>query len=302
MALTSELYLEQLQRLLPPGAAWPRGTDASLTGVLDMTARSLARIDQRADDVLNEADPRTTFEMLSDWETMAGLPDQCAGPAETFQGRRDTLYNRIVGRGGQSIAFFHDLAARLGFRIIIQEFRLFRAGKNTAGQRVIGFPAAYTWRVRVGGSAMSRFRAGSSMAGEPLASISRNEILECAILRAKPAHTTVVFDYSGGDISLDATLGALRLSATGRHPIGTRGTITLGAATLTGRAGIRVRGVLSRPLGAAALSSTGSAPVLPSDIDGGAATSIDDDLDGGTATSSDDWDVDGGTAFTDRNY
>jgi uncharacterized protein YmfQ (DUF2313 family) len=78
MALTDTDYLRQLQALLPPGPAWPKNDDATLTRLFGALASELARVDGRAWQLLEEADPRTTAELFLDWERVAGLPDACA--------------------------------------------------------------------------------------------------------------------------------------------------------------------------------------------------------------------------------
>lgn len=77
MVLSAEAYLAQLQALLPPGSAWPRAANATLTKLLGALAEELARLDARALALIDEADGRSTLELLSDWERVCGLPDPC---------------------------------------------------------------------------------------------------------------------------------------------------------------------------------------------------------------------------------
>src|SRR3546814_16731414 len=95
-------YLAQLQTLLPPGDAWPRDPDAVLTRMLDAFAAALAQVDGRAGDLITEADPRSTDELLEDWERVTGLPDPCAGDEQTAEGRRGRVVKKLPNRGGQS--------------------------------------------------------------------------------------------------------------------------------------------------------------------------------------------------------
>lgn len=48
MVLTETDYLRQLQALLPPGPAWPKDDDATLTRMLAALAAELSRVDGRA--------------------------------------------------------------------------------------------------------------------------------------------------------------------------------------------------------------------------------------------------------------
>lgn len=191
--MTADAYRAQLQALLPPGAAWTRESAATLTRLLDALAVELARVDARAEDLLAECDPRTTRELLTDWERVAGLPDPCSGPLGTVRERREALHGKIAGVGGQSRAYFIELARRLGYEVRISEYFRFRAG-SPAGAPLANTPGwRHTWQVNAPTTTIKHFAAGSA-AGEPLRTWG-NQLLECAITRRKPAHTVVLFAY-----------------------------------------------------------------------------------------------------------
>lgn len=194
--MDAQAYLAQLQALLPPGAAWPREPEAVLTRLLAAWAEELARVDRRAHDLLREADPRTTVELLPDWERVCGLPDSCAGAAETLQQRRAQVVARLTHKGGQSVAYLKSLAATLGAEVAITEYRPFRAGLSAAGDDLSNGDWPHTFRVHAAETPVTSFRAGLSAAGEPLRAWGSLP-LECAIRRAKPAHTEVIFSYGG---------------------------------------------------------------------------------------------------------
>lgn len=197
-------YRTQLQALLPQGAAWPRAATALWTKLLDAIAEEFARIDGRALQLIDEADPRTTAEMLADWERVAGLPDSCSGLlADTQQGRRNELVSKLVGQGGQSRTYFIEVAAALGFSIEIEEFRPFRVGQATAGQALTNGDWRFAWRVRAPTVTVMRFRVGQSAVGEALATWG-NAGMECRIRNYRPAQTNVIFAYgpAGGDLLL----------------------------------------------------------------------------------------------------
>ena len=111
MGLTADAYLGQVQALLPPGLAWTREQDAVLTLLLQGLAEELARVDGRADDLVDEADPRTALELLQEWEAVCGYPDECLESGATPQERRAAVVARLTARGGQSRAYFIALAA-----------------------------------------------------------------------------------------------------------------------------------------------------------------------------------------------
>lgn len=206
MAMTADQYREQLKALLPPGRAFPRERGTNMEKLLDAMAQELARLDARAEQLTREANPQTTQELLGDWERVAGLPDPCTEAPVTLQGRMAALVSRLASVGGQSVAYFIELAAALGYEVRIDEFRPFRAGMSSAGEQLTNGDWVYAWRVRAPGDTIIRFRAGQSAAGEPLRDWG-NDILECRIDGLKPAHTRVLFAYT--DRLLNEDGGAL---------------------------------------------------------------------------------------------
>jgi uncharacterized protein YmfQ (DUF2313 family) len=195
MGIDAAGYLSHLQALLPTGAAFTREPDAALTRLLTALAAELCRVDARGDDLIAEADPRTAVELLTDWERITGLPDTCMGQPDTVAARRAFILSRLTGIGGQSRAYFIDLAAAIGFTVTIAEFRPFTAG-SLAGDPVTNGEWIFAWQVNAPETTvLYHFFAGSS-AGEALRSWG-NELLECVIERLKPAHTHLIFTYGG---------------------------------------------------------------------------------------------------------
>jgi uncharacterized protein YmfQ (DUF2313 family) len=194
--MTGDQYAEQLDALLPQGAAWQRESDARMRDLTRGLGEELSRVDARGDDLLSEVLPSTTVEMLIDWERVAGLPDPCVPEGQTIQERRNALLARLAGTGGQSRQFFIDLAASLGFTITITEFRPFRAGISRAGDALYSEEWLYVWRINAPETTVIEFRAGVSAVGEPLRKWG-NELLECVFNRIKPAHTVLLFGYEG---------------------------------------------------------------------------------------------------------
>lgn len=196
---TSDQYLQLLRNLLPPGAAWPREDDSDLTKLLGAMADELATIHNRAEALIEEADPRTTLELLPDWERMLGLPDGCTELADTLQERRQAVVSRLTLLGGQSIAYFTAVALSLGYEdIAIEEFR-----PSVCGIAMCGYPLGGThsirhyWRVVVPGPRLTYARCGVSQCGDLLLNIDRADDLECLLGRLKPAQSNLIFSYEG---------------------------------------------------------------------------------------------------------
>ncbi|RAM63226.1 hypothetical protein RB24_18115 [Herbaspirillum rubrisubalbicans] len=194
MAMSAEHYQAQLLELLPSGPVWPRDLDTGLAQLLLAKADELARVDARADQLLEEADPRTTSELLSDWERVAGLPDECMDLAPTPDERRQRLHQKLAWQGGQSVAFFINLLEVLGYPgCTITEFRPFRANSkcnaslNQGGWR-------FAWRINVPGSVTIRTMNATSPCNAPIRRWGDSS-LACILARYRPAHTVLYISY-----------------------------------------------------------------------------------------------------------
>lgn len=188
-------YARQKRALLPRGRLWPRDDDTLQFAILKGLCLTWDRLTARANNLLVDAFPLTTFELLPEWEETLGLPDPCAGPSPTVEGRRAQVVARFAAEGGQARAYFISFAGALGYTIDIQNFAPFRAGWNRAGDPDYGEAWAYTFAVTGQLNQVQWFRAGIGAAGEPLAYWS-NTVLECEMNTVKPAHMVLIFEYS----------------------------------------------------------------------------------------------------------
>jgi len=192
---TEQDFLRLLQELLPSGQAWTRDPDAKLTKLLEATAIELATFDSRMMDFLTETDPRSTLELLPEWEAMAGLPDGCLGLSDNFQQRRNDVFAKLFSEGGGSREYFVFLAERLGYDIRIIEWDAFIVGLAASGDFLLSNDFRYHWTVQAPAKTILYFHVGTSGCGDFLAEWD-NAVLECYLLRQKPAHTTLDFQYS----------------------------------------------------------------------------------------------------------
>jgi uncharacterized protein YmfQ (DUF2313 family) len=206
---TAADYTVMLQGLLPPGPAWNRVPGSALTRMLSAFAAELARLDNRAQLLLEEANPATTQQMLETRYTEAGLPSPCAGRAPTPEQRRAEILYRWAAIGGASLEYWGSIIAKLGYPVSIHEFRPFRVGHSAVGDALYGDDWAYWWQVDALDAAYQHFAVGVSTVGEPL-QLWGNNTLTCMLELLKPAHTAIKFNYfaTPGDleeiISFDA--------------------------------------------------------------------------------------------------
>lgn len=191
----SASYQQQLIKLTPPGQAFPTGTDSLWVKLLGIFSDTFARIDANAVLLINEAFPDTTSQLLPNWERVTGLPDECSVLGDTYEIRRANLIAKLRATGGQSPAYFIDVASALGYTITITEFTPFRVGIDTVGEGLRGTDWWFAFQVNSALNTITWFRAGLSAAGEALA-VWGNDRLECVINKLKPAHTVALFSYS----------------------------------------------------------------------------------------------------------
>jgi len=195
MDLSADDYARQLAALLPPGPAWSTDDDAAtLTLQLNAWAQEFARVQARADVLIEEADPRVTYELLTDYERIFGLPTACMyGIEQTVQQRHDALVSQMISIGGQSRAYFIALALAAGFSITITEFNPFNVGMTVADS-IYGPDWYFAWQVNAPTTTVAWFRISGGV-NEALAAWG-NQLLECLINRYKPAHTVAIFSYT----------------------------------------------------------------------------------------------------------
>lgn len=192
MQATTEDYQQQLSELTPPGPVWNRTDGSVFMKLLLAMADELARVHNRALDLIEEADPRTTFELLPDWERAFGLPEACGVLPDTLEERRNALVEKITRRGGQSPQYYIDVAALLGFTVTITEFDHFTVGSQV-NDPIYDEEWNFVWQVNGPSETVRAFVVNSGVS-EPLADWG-NDLLECVITRLKPAHTYVQFAY-----------------------------------------------------------------------------------------------------------
>lgn len=191
---TTEDYKRALQGLLPSGQIWPRDHEAWLSKLLESWAAGFARLDKRIDQLSDELDPRTTFELLENFEYICGLPGECAGLMSTLEERRQAVHAKLTGKGAQTPAYYIKIAKTLGYDVTIHEYTPFCAGWSCAGDPANSEQWSHVWQINAPETTIKYFRANSGQADTRLA-IWGNALLECTIKALIPAHTIVLFAY-----------------------------------------------------------------------------------------------------------
>lgn len=201
---TITAYAQQLASLMPRGRVWPEAGGPIWDQLLSSLAVEFRRVDARALQLLDEADPRTCGETLEDWERVLGLPDSCAPGNQTFTERRNAVVALLLAEGGASVGYFISLASSRGYTITITEHRPFICARSSCGHqetpRPIGSPnVRLVWTVALQTNRLRYFQMGTGQSRcgvDTHLAITRADEIECLFERLKPAHTEIVFDYS----------------------------------------------------------------------------------------------------------
>lgn len=174
-------YVATLRALLPPGRAWNRERHSRTDDVLTAIGDELGRVDGRAGDLMREIDPRTTTELLDEWESELGLPGECITDpaASTDEERRGAIIAQLLSTGRQDEQYFIDILAGFGVTATIVNEMPFEMGISGMGDPVGGSEWRHVWRIVTGDDV----------------SPAMVEAIKCAINRYKPAHTVVLYDF-----------------------------------------------------------------------------------------------------------
>lgn len=207
-----EKYKRLLPNLLPRGKLWQPKEQPIFKQLLDSFAVELCRVEERAKDLLREADPRQALELLEDYERLLGLPDECSPEGPSLQDRRDQILRSLTNVGGLSKEFYEFIGLQLGFVITVENRVNFIVGRGTVGQPltnyfnrtfVVGDTVGmqlkeigwrYYFNVEMPATAADIFVVGDTV-GNPLVLFS-NPLIECTMRKLKPAHSAVTFTFS----------------------------------------------------------------------------------------------------------
>jgi len=188
--------LAEVISLLPIGRAWVRDRTSDLVRTLKAFADAIGTLEQRVAELADEINPATATRLLSSFERVLG-PDPCGlddagGPLAV---RRLAAWRRWTHKGGQSIAWFVALAAGYGISITVETYRPTVAGDELGGPLIMS-PEQFVWTVKLSPLWERPAICGDQVCGDYLGEVGLSPI-ECLIRRWAPAHTIVVFDYSG---------------------------------------------------------------------------------------------------------
>lgn len=191
-------YTYMLQKLLPRGPAWTRRKDSVLTKVLAASAEELARLDELAHLLLKEVNPLSSFNAISDFERILGLPDECFDSSGGLQERREAVLYKLNDTGRNDIAYYQEQAAKLGYDVQIKNFLPFVCGKAICGDSKtasLGPPEVRYWlKIILEAAKVTYFRCGESMLPAQLGKYGGPADIACLIQRDKQAHILITVE------------------------------------------------------------------------------------------------------------
>lgn len=198
MAMNVSTWLAALQSLLPPGSAFTREPGAALTRLLEALAAMFAAAEEKAVELrAQSSNPLIATNMLPEWERLLGLPDDCTANQDLSVAARQRIAGqRLVEMGGQSRAYFIDLAARLGEPgCSITEFRPFNCNDD-CNDALHSQEDRFTWRVNIPRPLLDVRMMNCNDACDDALQVFDESLIVCPITERRPAHTKVIFSYA----------------------------------------------------------------------------------------------------------
>lgn len=181
-------YTGALKNLLPRGRVWSREISDIQHGLIEGLAKSFQQMDEDAVQLLVEAFPSTTTDLIDEWNATVGIPDFCFGAPETIEQNRQYIVAKLIADGGQTVDYYKSIAASLGLIITIREFSKLTPGTGAPVGLITKLEDwAYTWQVRLDVNSPSLIEFAGDI--EAIKQSQVYKALSCLLARYKPAHT-----------------------------------------------------------------------------------------------------------------
>lgn len=195
--MSAELFDAQraeFERLEPRGPVWIPRPDAVWSKLLLGLALPFVVLEQVLGRFVQEADPRTTTDLLPDFERVYGLPDACTTTSTSLIARRAEVLRKMRAPVGQSEPAIASVVHALGLPCTVESHRLAVIDELEIGDYLYDEAWAHSLTIHLPDPPVVFFQADFSGAGDPLAEWV-GELLECAVERVAPAHAALVFAY-----------------------------------------------------------------------------------------------------------
>ena len=167
---------------------------SNLRKVLIGLAEEFVRFRDKANLIYDDYSPGKTEQLITDWETQVGIPDDCFSNTGTLEERRTNILLKLAGINVSTEQQFKNLASLLGFNIEVSN-----------GIETSTFPLTLPFILLNQDEApftiIITLPASEQPAGLPLElpftlTSQAPEILECLFNKIKPAQCNLIFRYS----------------------------------------------------------------------------------------------------------
>ena len=149
-SFSSADFTSALLGLLPRGRVWPKEISSVQAQAASCFAPTFQRISDTAVDLIADAFPGTTSDLLSEWELTLGLPDACTVPgSQTIAERQRAVAEKISAAGGPQRSYYLQMATQLGLSAIIDEFQEACVGPTSVGDFLYGDGWPWSWVVSI---------------------------------------------------------------------------------------------------------------------------------------------------------
>lgn len=193
----AESYAREMFARLPRGALWPERFTGVWSKFLLAIGCEFGRLRQEVLHLIAELDPRTTSDMLTDWEQAYGLPDQCVAPPTTDAERTRRLLTLVTMKGNLRKHFIEGIAYDIGVDVLLEEFAPATMGVSRCGDRMDGHGWRWAIFCHAPSTIVTRAYCGSSGCGDRLSDFG-NAGLECVMRKhiPVPSKNKIIFGYN----------------------------------------------------------------------------------------------------------
>jgi len=193
---TVDDYQLQLKQLHPRGKLWTSllRDDSVYSKFLKGIATEFAHINERVVDLMAEADPRSTVELLPDWEQAHAIPGDCGYLGATIAERQLLLTAKVTEQVSDNNQELIDTAEFLGFAPATTTEYESHSVDSSVDAPLYGEDWRFAIKLSVTDQAVIAFTVESAV-DESLGQELPRTKLECTINKTAPAHCVVIFEY-----------------------------------------------------------------------------------------------------------
>jgi uncharacterized protein YmfQ (DUF2313 family) len=107
---------------MPNGLIWEAKQKAgsNFRNLLAGLCVEIARLEEKQNEIYKEMNPQETDALLSEWEALVGIPDECFPLADTIEERRKNLIFKLTASMNGTAEDFENLASILGLTVKVK--------------------------------------------------------------------------------------------------------------------------------------------------------------------------------------